>query len=102
MEREMTDIHMHLIPGVDDGAADLNMAQVMLIRAREQGIRCIFATPHSSAFDYYGPDTVAARFRQLQAVAARYFPEIALFPGCEVFCEKDRMPEIVGALRGAV
>lgn len=34
----MTDIHMHLIPGVDDGAMDMEMALVMIIRAKEQGI----------------------------------------------------------------
>ena len=33
----MTDIHMHLIPGVDDGAEDMEMALVMMIRAMDQG-----------------------------------------------------------------
>ena len=50
-ERKMTDIHMHLIPGVDDGAEDEQMALLMLLRAKDQGIRAVFATPHSSAFD---------------------------------------------------
>ena len=35
---QMTDIHMHLIPGVDDGAQNMEMALVMMIWAREQGI----------------------------------------------------------------
>ena len=48
----MTDIHMHLIPGVDDGAEDMMMARMMLLRAREQGIHAIFCTPHSEAFQY--------------------------------------------------
>lgn len=42
---------MHLIPGVDDGAEDEMMALMLLLRARDQGIRGVFATPHSSAFD---------------------------------------------------
>ena len=51
MERKMIDIHMHLIPGVDDGSEDEQMALLMLLRAKDQGIRTVFATPHSSAFD---------------------------------------------------
>lgn len=41
-ERNMIDIHMHLIPGVDDGAEDLVMARMMRLRAREQGIHTIW------------------------------------------------------------
>ena len=50
-KRKMIDLHMHLIPGVDDGAEDEQMALLMLLRAKDQGIRAVFATPHSSAFD---------------------------------------------------
>ena len=32
---KMVDIHMHLIPGVDDGAMDMEMALVMMLRAKE-------------------------------------------------------------------
>ena len=31
----MIDIHMHLIPGVDDGAEDEQMALLMLLRAKD-------------------------------------------------------------------
>lgn len=48
----MSDIHMHIIPGVDDGAYDMEMAKDILLRAYMQGIRRIIATPHSSAFLY--------------------------------------------------
>ena len=33
--REMIDLHMHLIPGVDDGAEDEQMALLMLLRAKD-------------------------------------------------------------------
>lgn len=46
----MIDIHIHLIPAVDDGAEDQKMSLLMLLRAKEQGITHVFATLHSSAF----------------------------------------------------
>ena len=48
----MIDIHMHLIPGVDDGAENMEMALAMMLRAKEQGISKIIATPHSEVFRY--------------------------------------------------
>ena len=43
---EYTDIHSHILPGVDDGATDMEETLAMLKEAYEQGIRTIFATPH--------------------------------------------------------
>ncbi|MBT2605118.1 tyrosine protein phosphatase [Bacillus sp. ISL-53] len=42
----MIDIHCHIIPGVDDGAADLNESLNMAKKAVEAGITHLFATPH--------------------------------------------------------
>lgn len=50
MPSRLIDIHTHILPTVDDGAEDQNMSLLMLLRAKEQGITHIFATPHSSAF----------------------------------------------------
>ena len=40
------DIHTHILPGVDDGAKDIDMTSKMLQIAYEQGVRSIIATPH--------------------------------------------------------
>ncbi|MDF2537583.1 MAG: Protein-tyrosine-phosphatase [Herbinix sp.] len=40
------DIHSHILPGVDDGAKDMNETRRMLLTAYEEGIRIIVATPH--------------------------------------------------------
>ena len=32
----MIDTHMHLVPGMDDGTEDMEMALVMIIRAKQQ------------------------------------------------------------------
>lgn len=93
----MADLHIHLIPGVDDGAEDMMMALMMLLRAWDQGVREVFVTPHSSAFDE-DPEKTKAGYRELVEQAKRNFPELKLFPGCEVYCEAYRMDQVIQAL----
>lgn len=93
----MIDIHMHLIPGVDDGAEDEMMALMMLLRAQDQGIRGVIATPHSSAFDDNAAGTKEA-YRLLRAKVSQMFPDMKLYPGCEVYCETEIMDQVLEAL----
>lgn len=94
---EMIDLHMHVIPGVDDGALDLPMSLAMLRLAWAQGVRAVCATPHSGAFQVL-PGEVRERFHRLRQAAAALLPELRLYLGCEVYCEVGRMAEVVDAL----
>lgn len=40
------DLHCHILPGVDDGAADLSDAATMACQAAADGIAAVCATPH--------------------------------------------------------
>ncbi len=40
------DMHSHILPGVDDGAKDLETAIVLLEMLKEQGVSDVIATPH--------------------------------------------------------
>ncbi len=42
----VTDLHCHILPGVDDGAADLSVTQKLLDMEEEQGVTQIAFTPH--------------------------------------------------------
>ena len=97
MGRKMIDIHMHLIPGVDDGAENMEMAMVMMIRAKQQGISQIIATSHSEAFDYGWGDP-RKKFQLLKDTAVRVCPDMKLYLGCEVYCEADIMNLVLEAL----
>lgn len=96
-KRQMTDIHMHLVPGVDDGAMDLEMALVMMIRAKEQGISWIIATPHSEAF-HFSKEDIRIIFQRLKATVAKVCPEVKLYLGCEVYCEAEIMEQVLELL----
>lgn len=97
----MTDIHMHIIPDVDDGPVDLNMALAMLDLARQEGIRTVFATSHSSAYDNY-PEKSATNFSDLKRLAARYLPELNVYLGCEVYCDAFWMDETEKKLNAGI
>ena len=45
----MIDLHVHVLPGVDDGAPSLAVVQAMLERASGFGFRTLVATPHLPA-----------------------------------------------------
>lgn len=42
----MIDMHVHILPGVDDGARDEAMTRAMMRRAADAGITFMIATPH--------------------------------------------------------
>lgn len=42
----MIDLHSHILPGIDDGAADIGTAVAMAEMAVEDGIRIMACTPH--------------------------------------------------------
>lgn len=50
----MRDVHSHILPGVDDGARDLQESLAMLAAAKEAGVTSIVCTPHcrDPYFDY--------------------------------------------------
>ena len=96
-ERNMIDIHMHLIPGVDDGAENMEMALVMKIRAKQQGISQIIATPHSEVFRY-SKEGGKIIFKRLVDAAAKVCPDMKLYLGCEVYCETGIMDQVLEAL----
>ena len=96
-ERKMIDIHMHLIPGVDDGAENMEMSLIMMARAMGQGISQIIATPHSEVFRY-SKEGGKIIFKRLVDTAAKVCPELKLYLGCEIYCETGIMDEVVEAL----
>ena len=97
LERNMIDIHMHLIPGVDDGAENMEMALAMMLRAKEQRISKIIATPHSEVFRY-SREGGKIIFNRLADAAAKVCPEVKLYLGCEVYCETGIMDQVLEAL----
>ncbi|WP_420126720.1 tyrosine-protein phosphatase [Longimicrobium sp.] len=63
----MIDFHNHLIPGVDDGAADAEQAAAGLATFREQGVDTVVATPHVNGSLTGNPAALADRLAEIDA-----------------------------------
>ena len=90
--RKMVDLHMHVVPGVDDGSYHLDMSETLLVMAHMQGVRTVFATPHSFAFSY-DPERVRRQFEALRDRMSSAPFDLRLCLGCEVRCEPDSMEQ---------
>lgn len=69
--QEITDIHNHILPGIDDGAANVDDSINLLLKYRELGITKFIATPHIMN-DYYpnNSQTIAASLEKLKCSIA--------------------------------
>lgn len=67
----MIDFHNHVIPGVDDGAADEAQARAALDTLHEQGVHTVVATPHVSGALTTDARTLAPRLAELDEGWAR-------------------------------
>lgn len=86
------DIHCHILPGLDDGAPEMETSIEMARMAREDGTSHIVATPHANFQFAYDPPKIAALRQQLQeAVGAT--PEILV--GCDFHLSYENVQDAV-------
>lgn len=93
----MIDIHAHILPGLDDGAQDMESTLRMAAMAAESGVTAIVATPHSNldeARPNYWDERLRRRLADAQRELDRAGAPVALFPGMEVFGTPD-VPELL-------
>ena len=80
----MVDLHSHILPGIDDGAPDMETSIAMARTAAADGIRVMVATPHIS-FEYeVDPNDVGRRVGELNLALARSEVPLAVLPGGEI------------------
>lgn len=88
----MVDIHTHILPGMDDGAADIYDSIEMAALAHEFGTKVIVATPHCNIpgefHNYFGQEYVRT-FERTKEILRREQPGVTLLAGMEVFATED-------------
>ena len=93
----MIDVHSHIIPGVDDGSKTMEHTMVLAYKAYSQGIKTIFATPHSEAF-LDNPKNVLDGYHAMKAFLSKFLKDLDIYLGCEILCSEEKMGVILAAL----
>lgn len=84
------DIHSHILPGVDDGAKDMEETLDMMSTAYSEGIRIMVATPH-----YVAGETCITKeklqliYEEVISAAENHGKELQIILGNELFYSQD-------------
>lgn len=80
----MIDLHSHILPGIDDGAPDLDASIAMARAAVAGGVEEIVATPHVSANYPNDPATLGRRVAEVQNALDEAGVPLRVHTGAEV------------------
>ncbi len=89
----MVDLHHHLLPGLDDGAADLATAVEMARIAQADGITHVVCTPHASSQYSFDPEKNAALLSELRAALREAGVTLTLGLGCDFHISYDNVQD---------
>lgn len=91
-----TDIHCHVLPGLDDGARSWDEAREMARMAVANGITTIIATPHQGgAFAHNTADTIRALTLEFQTQLDAEAIPLRVVPGADVRLSPEILRDIV-------
>jgi len=96
MTTGFTDMHCHILPGVDDGSPDMETSLQMLEKEWNEGVGAVILTPHYiQRHNRYRHDELEKRFEELRQKSKEILPELRLFLGNEILYE----PGVAESLR---
>jgi len=89
------DLHSHLLPGIDDGAQDMDDTVDLLTGLKELGYRKVITTPHNQADFFENPkDKILAKLNEVRNHIARIGLDIEIEAASEYYLDykfRDRI-----------
>lgn len=86
-----TDIHAHVLPGVDHGAKDWDMSLKMLAKSARCGVKTIIATPHYLPWKQgVTADTIRGLCKEAEErLQKEYGISMDVYPGHEIYYDTE-------------
>lgn len=81
----LVETHSHILPGIDDGAKDIETSMRMAYQLYKQGATKIIATPHYYSDQAPLADFIAKRDRALAVLCEKMPETVEIVPAAEVF-----------------
>lgn len=99
----MIDLHSHILPGADDGAADLEESLEMARGAVAHGVHTVVATPHTLNGAYeHTADRVRKQTEKLQRAVEEAGIELKVIPGSEVHLRPGGAARVISGESGTL
>lgn len=94
--RALIDLHSHILPGIDDGAPNIDVSVAMARAAVEDGVSVVACTPHimPGVWNNSGPE-IRRAVDTLRSVLAQQDVKLHLTTGADVHIA----PNLVGAIK---
>ncbi|MDE6406135.1 MAG: hypothetical protein K2M20_10870, partial [Lachnospiraceae bacterium] len=91
------DIHSHILPGVDDGAEDMDMTMAMIDEAYGQGVRVMLATPHYYPGHVRHPkEYLDSVFQETVSAVKEKYEDFTILPGNEIYYREGALEKLQG------
>ena len=91
----VTDVHSHLIPGIDDGAKSIDESIQLILGLRDMGFKKIITTPHIM-YDYYRNDReiILSGLKRLREALALHKIDIEINAAAEYYLD-DHFEQLI-------
>ena len=93
----IVDLHMHVVPGIDDGSRSVDESLQILKLAVEQGVTDVFCTSHNGYCQEDGEHYMNA-FVQLKNAVTKAKINVQIHKGCEILCAGEYIDDIIYGL----
>ncbi|HEV2387597.1 MAG TPA: CpsB/CapC family capsule biosynthesis tyrosine phosphatase [Candidatus Acidoferrales bacterium] len=87
----MVDIHFHLLPGLDDGPASIELSVEMAQLAAADGTTHIVATPHASARYPFHHELIQERLEQVRGLVG---DTVTIVTGCDFHLSYENLQDV--------
>lgn len=96
--RDLYDIHCHILPGVDDGAKNMDIALALIEKEIEAGVETIILTPHFRK-EMFEPDMEDIWNAYDELLYETRYKNIRLYLGCEFHANMEMVETLDNELR---